>query len=83
MQMNCQNVIRIVNVVKNLGTGDFIKEEGKLKNYQNYYKECFLDVFFIKNGNEYFVNYIETRPTKLYGKINLNACLKEINNILN
>ena len=72
-----------VNVVKKLGTGDFIKEEGKLKNYQYYFKECFLDVFFIKNGNEYFVNYIETRPTKLYGKINLNACLKEINNILN
>ena len=72
-----------VNLIKKLGTGDFIKEEGKLKNYQYYFKECFLDVFFIKNGDEYFVNYIETRPTKLYGKINLNACLKEINNILN
>ena len=61
-----------------LGKSDFIKEEGKLKNYQYYFKECFLDVFLIKKDNEYFVNYIETRPTKLNGKININACLKEI-----
>lgn len=70
-------------LVKRLGKSSFIKEEGKLKNYQYYFKECFLDVFLIKKENGYFVNYIETRPTKLNGKININACLKDINQTLN
>ena len=70
-------------LVKRLGKSSFIKEEGKLKNYQYYFKECFLDVFLIKKENGYFVNYVETRPTKLNGKININACLKDINQTLN
>ena len=72
-----------LELIKKLGKGDFIKEEGKLKNYQYYYSECFLDVFVIKKGSEYLVNYIETRPTKLDGEININACLKEIKKVLN
>ncbi len=72
-----------VELIKTLGKGDFIKEEGKLKNYQYYFNECFLDVFVLKVGSQRFVNYIETRPTKLNGKINVDACLKEINKILN
>ena len=70
-------------LVKRLGKSNFIKEEGKLKNYQYYFKECFLDVFLLKKKENYIVNYVETRPTKLNGKININACLKEINQTLN
>ncbi len=65
-------------LIKKFGKSDFIKEEGKLKNYQYYLKECFLDVFLIKKDNGYFVNYVETRPTKLNGKINIQACHKNI-----
>ena len=70
-------------LIKKFGKSSFIKEEGKLKNYQYYFKECFLDVFLIKKENGYFVNYVETRPTKLNGKINKNDCLKDINQTLN
>ena len=70
-------------LVKRLGKSNFIKEEGKLKNYQYYFKECFLDVFLLKKKDNYIVNYVETRPTKLNGTININACLKEINQTLN
>ena len=69
-------------LVKRLGKSNFIKEEGKLKNYQYYFKECFLDVFLLKKKENYIVNYVETRPTKLNGTININACLKEINQTL-
>ena len=69
-------------LIKGLGKSDFVKEEGKLKNYQYYFKECYLDVFLIKTKNGYFVDYIETRPTKLNGKINVKACFEEINKVL-
>ena len=70
-------------LIKTLGKSNFIKEEGKLKNYQYYFKECFLDVFLIKKRENYIVNYIETRPTKLNGTINKNECIKEINKLMN
>ena len=66
-----------------MGQSDFIKEEGKLKNYQYYFSSCFLDVFLLKGINGYRVNYIQTRPTKLYGKIENQKCLKEISKKLN
>ena len=70
-------------LVKTLGKSHFVKEEGKLKNYQYHFKECFIDVFLLKKNRIYLVNYIEKRPTKLNGKININACYKEINQKLN
>ena len=70
-------------LLKRLGKSDFVKEEGKLKNYQYYFKECYLDVFLIKKNNGYFVDYIETRPTKLNGKINTSSCFHEIKQIIN
>lgn len=70
-------------LIEILGASDFVKEEGRLKNHQYYFKECFLDVFLLSNNNIYIVNYIETRPIKLNGKININKCFKEINNIMN
>ena len=70
-------------LVETLGKSDFIKEEGKLKNYQYYFKECFLDVFLLSKNENYIVNYIEARPTKLYGEININKCFKEITKIMN
>ena len=70
-------------LVKTLGRSHFVKEEGKLKNFQYHFKECFIDVFLLKKNRVYLVNYIEKRPTKLNGKINIKACYKEINQKLN
>ena len=70
-------------LIKTLGKSHFIKEEGKLKNHQYHFKECFLDIYLLKKNEIYLVNYIETRPTKLNGKINTEACVREINQILN
>ena len=70
-------------LTKKMGQSDFIKEEGKLKNYQYYFSSCFLDIFLLKEINGYRVNYIQTRSTKLYGKIETKKCLKEISKKLN
>ena len=70
-------------LVKTLGKSHFVKEEGKLKNYQYHFKECFIDVFLLKKNKVYLVNYIEKRPTKLNGTINIKACYNEINQKLN
>ena len=70
-------------LIKTLGKSQFIKEEGKLKNYQYHFKECFIDVFLLKKNGVYKVNYIEKRPTKLNGTINIKACFEEINQTLN
>ena len=70
-------------LIKTLGNSHFTKEEGKLKNYQYHFKECFIDVFLLKKNGVYIVDYIEKRPTKLNGTINIKACFKEINQILN
>ena len=70
-------------LIKTLGKSHFVKEEGKLKNYQYHFKECFIDVFLLKKNRVYLVNYIEKRPTKLNGTINIKACVKEIKQIMN
>ena len=70
-------------LIKTLGKGNYIKEEGKLKNYQYYFKECFIDVFLLKKNGVYRVNYIEKRPTILDGTINIKACFEEVNQMLN
>ena len=70
-------------LIKTLGKSQFIKEEGKLKNYQYHFKECFIDIFLLKKNGVYEVNYIEKRPTKLNGTINIKACFEEINQKLN
>ena len=67
-------------LIQKMGQSDFIKEEGKLKSYQYYFSSCFLDIFFLKTNNSYYVNHIQTRSTKLYGKIKPEKCLKEISN---
>lgn len=70
-------------LIKKMGLSDFIKQEGKLKNFQYHFSSCFLDIFLTKNKNGYFVTYVETRSTKLYGNIETNKCVDEINNKLN
>ena len=70
-------------LIKTLGKSHFVKEEGKLKNYQYHFKECFIDVFLLKKNKVYIVNYIEKRPTKLNGTINIKACIEEIKQIIN
>ena len=80
-----------INVIKNwsekkliqkMGQSDFLKEEGKLKSYQYYFSSCFLDVFFLKKKDGYYVKHVQTRSTKLLGKIESEKCLKEISNKL-
>ena len=70
-------------LTEKMGQSDFIKEEGKLKNHQYYFSSCFLDIFLLKEINGYRVNYIQTRSTKLHGKIETQKCLKEISKKLN
>ena len=70
-------------LIKTLGKSHFIKEEGKLKNYQYHFKECFIDVFLLKKNELYLVSYVEKRPTKLNGTIDIKACLKELNQMMN
>ena len=70
-------------LVQKMGQSNFIKEEGKLKSYQYYFSSCFLDIFFLKRKNSYYVKHIQTRSTKLYGKIKPEKCLKEISNKIN
>ena len=70
-------------LIKTLGKSHFVKEEGKLKNYQYHFKECFIDVFLLKKNRVYLVNYIEKRSTKLNGTFNIKACLEEIKQIIN
>ena len=70
-------------LVKEMGSSDFIKQEGKLKNLQYHFSSCFLDIFLTKKKNGYFVTYIETRSTKLYGNVETKKCIDEISNKLN
>ena len=70
-------------LIKTLGKGHFIKEEGKLKNHQYHFKECLIDIFLLKKNSVYIVNYIEKRPKKLNGTINIEACFEEVKQILN
>ena len=70
-------------LVKTLGKSHFVKEEGKLKNYQYHFKECFIDVYLLKKNRVYLVNYVDKRPTKLNGTVNIKACLEEIKQIIN
>ena len=65
-----------------IGKGDFVKEEGKLKNIQYYFTKCFLDVFLIKRNNDYHVTLLQIRPILLNGSINKDKCLDEISNKL-
>ena len=70
-------------LIKTLGKSHFVKEEGKLKNYQYHFEKCFIDVFFLKRNGVYLINYIEKRPTKLNGTLNVKACVEEIKQIMN
>ncbi len=70
-------------LIKEMGTSDFIKQEGKLKNFQYHLSSCFLDIFLTKKRNGYFVTYIQTRSTKLYGNVEINKCIDEVSNKLN
>ena len=70
-------------LIKEIGRSDFIKQECKLKNFQYYFSSCFLDIFLTKKKNGYFVTYIQTRSTKLYGNVENNKCIAEISKKLN
>ncbi len=58
--------------------GDFIKEEGKMKNIQYYFSQCFLDVFLIKIKNVYTTDFIQIRATKLNSYLDKEKGLIEI-----
>ena len=58
--------------------GNFTKQEGKLKNIQYYFSECFLDVFLIKRNNVYITDFVQIRSTELNSFIDEEKCLIEI-----
>jgi len=66
------------DLIRKIGKSNFIKEEGKLKNYQYYFTECFLDVYLINKNNKFYVNLVKIRSTTLNGKLIINSCLEEI-----
>tara|TARA_B100001059_G_scaffold42347_1_gene34086 strand:+ start:62 stop:613 length:552 start_codon:yes stop_codon:yes gene_type:complete len=70
-------------LIKEMGTSDFIKQEGKLKNFQYHLPSCFVDIFLTKKKNGFFVTYFETRSTELYGSVETNKCIDEISDKLN
>ena len=55
---------------KKLGKSNFIKHEGKLKNHQYYFPNCFVDIFAIKKEGKYLVDLFQRRPIKLNGFLN-------------
>ena len=65
-----------------ISKGNFIKQEGKLKNIQYYFSKCFLDIFLMKKNNDYLVNFLQIRSATLNGSINKDVCLDEISNKL-
>ena len=71
------------DLMKKIGKGNFIKQEGILKNYQYYFPKCFLDVFLLKKEKIYLINHVQIRPTKLNGSVNKEKCLEEIEQKLN
>ena len=71
------------NLIKKIGEGNFIKQEGILKNYQYYFSKCFLDIFLLRKEKTYFINHVQIRPTKLNGSVNKEKCLEEIEQKLN
>ena len=66
-----------------ISKGSFTKQEGKLKNIQYYFSECFLDVFLIKRNNVYITDFIQIRSTELNSFIDKEKCLIEIASKLN
>ena len=84
-KFNLTSILKLseTDLLKRLGVSDFVKFEGKLKNHQYYFSKCFLDVFVIKKENDYYVNFFETRPIKLYGTLKKEECLQDINTKLN
>ena len=83
-KINLQSLINFseTELYSKIGKGDFIKKEGLLKNIQYYFSKCFLDIFLIKKNNDYLVNFLQIRSTKLNGSINKDVCLDEISNKL-
>lgn len=84
-KFNLTSILKLseTDLLKRWGVSDFVKFEGKLKNHQYYFSKCFLDVFVIKKGNGYYVNFFETRPIKLNGTLKKEECLQHINAKLN
>lgn len=82
-----KNLNFLLNLTENqihskIGEGDFVRKEGKLKNIQYYFSNCFLDLFLINNNDYYYTNFIQIRSSKLMGSVNKVKCLDEIINKL-
>ena len=72
-----------IQLFKKIGKSDFVKHEGKLKNHQYYFSNCFVDIFLIKKEIDYYVDLFQIRPTKLNGFLNNVICLKNISEKIN
>jgi hypothetical protein len=67
-------------LLQKMGKSDFVKHEGKLKNHQYYFPNCFVDIFVIKREGDYFVDFFQKRSIKLNGFLNEQNCFKDISN---
>ena len=83
-KVNLQSLLNFseTQLYSKIGKGNFIKQEGQLKNIQYYFSKCFLDVFLIRRNNNYRVNFLQIRPTLLNGSIKKDECLDEISSKL-
>ena len=52
-------------LIKTLGKSHFVKEEGKLKNYQYHFKECFIDVFLLKKNRSLYSKLYRKKTHKI------------------
>ena len=83
-KVNLQSLLNFseTQLYSKIGKGNFIKQEGQLKNIQYYFSKCFLDVFLIRRNNDYRVNFLQIRPTLLNGSVKKDECLDEISSKL-
>ena len=71
------------NIIPYLGNPSLVIKHGNTMNYQYHLSFCFVDLFFLKNRDNFILNHYELRPIKLNSKFKKNLCKKEIYKLLN
>jgi hypothetical protein len=80
VRFNPKSILKLSEkqLFEKMGKSDFVKQEGKLKNHQYYFSNCFVDIFLIKKEDNYLVDFFQRRPINLNGFLNENNCLEDI-----
>ena len=72
-----------ISIILNFGEPNLIINHGNTLNYQYHLVNCFVDLFFIKQGDKILLNHYELRPTKINSEFKKILCKKEIYKIIN